>query len=33
MPLFDTLQVFESNFFGFYNGKPFIKKSNRNMLK
>lgn len=33
MPLFETLQVFESNFFGFYNGKPFIKKGNRDMLK
>jgi len=33
MPLFDTLQVFESNFFGFYNGKPFVKKGNRDMLK
>ncbi len=32
MPLFETLQVFEANFFGFYNGKPFIKKGNRDML-
>jgi len=33
MPLFETLQVFEANFFGFYEGKPFIKKGNRDMLK
>ena len=32
MPLFETLQVFESNFFGFYDGKPFVKKGNRDML-
>lgn len=33
MPLFESLQVFESNFFGFYDGKPFVKKGNRDMLK
>lgn len=32
LPLFPTLQTFESNFFGFYGGYPFIKKGNRDML-
>lgn len=32
MPLKETLSIYESNFFGFYNGKPFVKKGNRDML-
>lgn len=32
LPLKETLSIYESNFFGFYNGKPFIKKGNRDML-
>ena len=32
LPLRETLSIYESNFFGFYNGKPFIKKGNRDML-
>ncbi len=32
LPLFPTLQLFESNFFGFYGGYPFVKKGNRDML-
>lgn len=32
LPLRETLSIFESNFFGFYNGKPFVKKGNRDML-
>lgn len=32
LPLRETLLIYESNFFGFYNGKPFIKKGNRDML-
>jgi len=31
-PLRETLSIYESNFFGFYNGKAFIKKGNRDML-
>ncbi len=32
LPLFPTLETFESNFFGFYGGYPFVKKGNRDML-
>ena len=32
LPLEETLSIYESNFFGFYNGKPFVKKGNRDML-
>lgn len=32
LPLRETLSIYESNFFGFYNGKPFVKKGNRDML-
>lgn len=32
LPLKETLAIFESNFFGFYNGRPFVKKGNRDML-
>jgi hypothetical protein len=32
MPFFKTLRIFESNFFGFFNGRPFVKKGNRDML-
>jgi hypothetical protein len=32
LPLRETLSIYESNFFGFYDGKPFIKKGNRDML-
>jgi len=32
LPLRETLSIYESNFFGFYNGKAFIKKGNRDML-
>jgi glutamine phosphoribosylpyrophosphate amidotransferase len=32
LPLRETLSIYESNFFGFYNGMPFVKKGNRDML-
>lgn len=32
LPLRETLSIYESNFFGFYDGKPFVKKGNRDML-
>ncbi|NLI96314.1 MAG: hypothetical protein GX436_06335 [Synergistaceae bacterium] len=32
LPLKETLSIYESNFFGFYNGRPFVKKGNRDML-
>jgi hypothetical protein len=32
LPLKETLLIYESNFFGFYNGRPFVKKGNRDML-
>ncbi len=32
MPFFETLKIFESNFFGFLDGRPFVKKGNRDML-
>ncbi len=33
MPFFETLKIFESNFFGFLDGRPFVKKGNRDMLR
>jgi hypothetical protein len=33
MPFFETLRIFESNFFGFLDGRPFVKKGNRDMLR
>ena len=32
LPLRETLSIYESNFFGFYNGRPFVRKGNRDML-
>ncbi len=32
LPLMETLCCFESNFFGFADGVPFVKKGNRDML-
>lgn len=33
LPFFESLRTFESNFFGFLDGRPFVKKGNRDMLK
>jgi hypothetical protein len=33
MPFFETLRIYESNFFGFFDGRPFVKKGNRDMLR